>query len=52
MRQPVYSGQFKRDVKRAERRGKDLNKLKELARLLIAGQPLPARYQDHALKGE
>ncbi|MGB8842078.1 MAG: type II toxin-antitoxin system YafQ family toxin [Aliidongia sp.] len=52
MRQPVYSGQFKRDVKRAEKRGKDLNKLKELVRLLIAGQPLPARYKDHALKGE
>jgi mRNA interferase YafQ len=52
MRQPVYSGQFKRDVKRAEKRGKDLNKLKELARLLIAGRPLPGRYKDHALKGE
>jgi mRNA interferase YafQ len=51
MRQPVYSGQFKRDVKRTEKRGKDLNKLKELVRLLIAGQPLPARYKDHALKG-
>lgn len=24
MRQPVYSGQFKRDIKRAEKRGKDI----------------------------
>jgi mRNA interferase YafQ len=51
MRQPVYSGQFKRDIKRAEKRGKDLNKLKDLVRLLIAGRTLPARYKDHALKG-
>lgn len=28
MRQPAYAGQFKRDVKQARRRGKDLGKLK------------------------
>jgi mRNA interferase YafQ len=52
MRQPVYSGQFQRDLKRAKKRGKDLDKLKELVRLLIADQPLPPHYRDHRLKGD
>jgi len=51
MRRPVYSGQFKRDIKRAEKRGKDMDKFKALARLLLAGDPLPPRYHDHPLKG-
>ena len=28
MRQPAYSGQFKRDVKLAQKRGKNMDKLK------------------------
>ena len=48
---PVRSGAFKRDVKRAERRGKDLTKLRALLVLLIEQQPLPARYSDHPLRG-
>jgi len=51
MRQPVYSGQFKRDVKQAQKRGKDMGKLKTLLTLLIEGKPLPASYLDHPLKG-
>lgn len=50
MRQPDYSGQFKRDVKQAQKRGKDMDKLKTLLRLLIEGAPLPAIYLDHPLK--
>lgn len=49
---PVRSGKFKRDVKRAEKRGKDMNKLKTVLSLLIEERPLPARYHDHPLKGE
>jgi mRNA interferase YafQ len=49
---PVWSGQFKRDVRRAERRGKDLGKLKAVLLLLIDEKPLPARYRDHPLKGD
>ena len=52
MRSPSYSGQFQRDVKLAERRGKDMRKLKQILSLLIAGQALPARLKDHPLKGE
>ena len=48
---PITSGRFKRDVKRAERRKKDMNKLKSALSLLIAGKPLrlntkTIRYED------
>ena len=49
---PVRSGAFKRDVKRAEKRGKDMAKLRALLLLLLNEQPLPESYRDHALKGE
>ena len=52
MRQPDYSGQFRRDVKRVQKRGRDMDKLKTLLALLIEGKPLPASYLDHPLKGE
>lgn len=52
MRTPVYSNQFRRDVKLAEKRRKDLGKLKALITLLLAGEPLPVTYRDHPLKGE
>jgi mRNA interferase YafQ len=51
MRQPDYSGQFKRDVKQAQKRGRDIAKLKTLMNLLIQGSALPASYLDHPLKG-
>ncbi len=48
----IYSGQFKRDVKLAEKRGKDMNKLRTVIGLLLDGQPLPRELGDHPLKGE
>ena len=50
MRNPSYSGQFQRDVKRLQKRGKDIEKLKSLIELLLAGGPLPPRYKDHPLR--
>jgi mRNA interferase YafQ len=50
MRSPEYSTQFRRDVNRAEKRGKDLGKLRGLLALLISGDPLPPRYKDHPLR--
>lgn len=52
MRDFSRSGQFKRDVKRMERRGRNLAKLRTLLDLLIEGGPLPAEYKDHPLRGE
>lgn len=51
MRRPVYSGQFKRDVKAAEKRGKNMARLRALMEFLIQEQPLPAACLDHPLKG-
>jgi mRNA interferase YafQ len=50
MRTPSYSTQFHRDVKRLQKRGKVLNKLKQLIELLLAEQPLPSQFKDHPLK--
>jgi mRNA interferase YafQ len=52
LRNPIRNAQFRRDVKLAERRGKDLARLRELILLLIEGEPLPSRYKDHALGGD
>jgi mRNA interferase YafQ len=43
--------QFKKDVKLAARRGKDLGKIKAVIDLLIDGAILPAQYKDHPLRG-
>jgi mRNA interferase YafQ len=51
VRVAVRSGQFRRDVKRLKRRGKDVSKLREVILLLLAGAPLPDRYRDHPLRG-
>jgi mRNA interferase YafQ len=51
VRTAVRSGQFRRDAKRARKRGKDMSKLRELILLLLAGEALPQRYQDHPLRG-
>ena len=48
----VRTSQFKRDVKKAVRRNKDPEKLKTLIKKLVTGDPLPARYQDHPLRGD
>lgn len=48
---PLRTAQFERDVKRCQKRGKDMDKLKRLVRLLLDGEPLPARYRDHPLGG-
>ncbi len=52
MRPASYTGQFKHDVKLAEKRGKDMDKLRHVIGLLLAGQPLPRELGDHPLRGE
>ena len=48
---PVRSAQFKRDVRRIEKRGKDLTKLRVLLASLIRQESLSSRYLDHPLRG-
>ena len=43
---------MKRDIKRAEKRGKDMNKLVSTLTLLAAGEPMPTKYRDHRIKGK
>ena len=52
MREVVRSTAFKKDVKRAEKRGKNMAKLKSVILLLLSDEPLPARLKDHPLKGD
>ena len=52
MRSPVYAGQFRRDTKRAQKRGKDMAKLRAVIEVLLAAEPLPPRLKDHSLSGE
>jgi mRNA interferase YafQ len=49
VREVIRGTQFKRDVKLAQKRGKDMAKLRELILLLVEASPLPPRYKDHAL---
>jgi len=51
-RAPSFSGQFKRDMKLAKKRGKNMGTLEILLGLLIDGQRLPECYKDHSLSGD
>lgn len=42
---------FKKDYKRAKRRGLDLRKLRQVVDLLANGESLPESLRDHALTG-
>ncbi len=48
---PVYTRQFEKDVKRLERRGKNLEKLKIITRSLVAEEPLDPLHRNHKLIG-
>ena len=50
MRTASYSSQFLRDVKRLQKRGKDMAKLKTLVEILLRADPVPPIYKDHPLK--
>lgn len=49
---PIYKKQFEKDLKRVNKRRKDLQKLKKVVRHLVNANPLPKKHADHALKGE
>jgi mRNA interferase YafQ len=43
--------QFRKDVKKLRKRGKDLGKLASVVELLVSSDDLPDRLRDHALAG-
>jgi len=48
---PAYTRQFAKDVKRAQKRGKNLEKLKLIIRTLIEGERPDPIHRDHRLVG-
>ena len=52
MRTIRRTSQFKRDVERMKKRGKDLSKLREILEKIISGQQLEAKCRDHVLVGQ
>jgi len=51
MRAPAYTRQFEKDVKKVGKRGKNLEKLKIIARALIDGEKIDPIHKDHGLLG-
>lgn len=51
MRTFSRTSQFKKDVKLAGKRGKELARLRAVLELLIEGETLPAHLKDHPLRG-
>ena len=51
MRTPSFTRQFEKDLKRVKKRGKEIGKIKEVMRRLIAEEQLAERYQDPPLIG-
>ena len=52
MRTLSQTAQFARDAKRMRKRGKDLERLEEVVRILARGETLESRHRDHPLHGE
>jgi mRNA interferase YafQ len=48
---PVTSNRFQKDLKKAHKRGKDIEKLKAVMHKLVAAEPLPLKHRDHVLIG-
>ena len=48
---PVYTKQFEKDIHRIKKRGKNLEKLKIIARTLLCGRTLDPIHKEHKLIG-
>ena len=46
------TSQFKKDVKRMQKRGMDFGGFKEIVKSLMNGQLVDAKYRDHPLTGQ
>ena len=48
----VRTGKFKKEFSLAEKRGKDMDKLIEIMRMIICEEPLPPQCRNHLLHGK
>jgi len=46
------TSRFKKDLKKAVRQGRNIEKLKNTLEKLATPEPLPVEFKDHKLKGE
>ena len=47
-----YTNKFKKDIKRCQRRGRDLNLLRDVVNMLALTGSLPPKYKAHPLIGK
>ena len=52
MRELILTTRFRRDLRRAARRGKNEERLREVIERLVAGEPLEPRHRGHQLTGD
>jgi len=52
MKNIFQTSQFKRDFKKINSRGKDIDKLQSLVKAILKGDQLESRYHDHPLSGK
>jgi len=45
------TSQLRKDIKKLQKQGKELAKLKSVVMRIVDGKPLEAQYRDHALIG-
>lgn len=48
----IMENRFEKDLAKAEKQGKNLQKFREIITLLIEQKPLPQKNRNHKLKGE
>ncbi len=51
MRLPSFTNQFEKDLKRMEKRGKTLSKIKNVIRKLVNEERFDAKFKDHKMVG-
>ena len=49
---PYYTNKIKGQLNTLQKRGYDMNLFKEVVDMLLDGKLLPAKYNDHPLKGD
>ncbi len=51
MLRPIFTKQFEKDLKKAKKRGKNVEKIKIIINTLVAGKALDPIHRDHLLVG-
>jgi len=52
MLEPIYTTRFRKQFKLLQRRGKEMQKLREVMEMIINEEPLPPNHCNHPLHGE